>query len=104
MVSVPVLINRGGGAASRDPDIGETVAKALHEAGVDADVELIEGGDCSVRCEAAAKRGDALVIVGGGDGTIGAAASVLAGTKTKLGILPLGTLNHFARDLGIPTE
>jgi YegS/Rv2252/BmrU family lipid kinase len=104
MVSVPVLINRAGGAASRDPEIGETVAKALREAGVDAEVELIEGGDCSVRCRASAERGDEIVIVGGGDGTIGAAASVLAGTKTKLGILPLGTLNHFARDLGIPTE
>src|SRR3954451_15419919 len=104
MVSVPVLINRAGGAASRDPEIGETVAKALREAGVEAEVELIEGGDCSVRCRTSAERGDEIVIVGGGDGTIGAAASVLAGTKTKLGILPLGTLNHFARDLGIPTE
>ena len=42
--------------------------------------------------------------MGGGDGTISAAASALAGTKTLLGILPLGTLNHFARDLGIPAN
>jgi diacylglycerol kinase family enzyme len=42
--------------------------------------------------------------VGGGDGTISAAASAVVGTKTLLGILPLGTLNHFARDLGIPTD
>ena len=44
------------------------------------------------------------MIVGGGDGTISAAASAVVGTKTLLGILPLGTLNHFARDLGIPTD
>jgi YegS/Rv2252/BmrU family lipid kinase len=45
-----------------------------------------------------------MLIVGGGDGTISSAASVLAGTDTLLGILPLGTLNHFARDLGIPGD
>jgi diacylglycerol kinase family enzyme len=104
MSRVPVLINRGGGAASADPQIGEKAAEALKAAGIDAEVEMIAGGDCAVRCSAAAERGDALVIVGGGDGTISAAASALVGTRTLLGILPLGTLNHFARDLGVPTD
>jgi len=49
------------------------------------------------------KRPDVLV-VGGGDGTISAAAGALAGTDIALGVLPLGTLNHFARDLGLPGE
>src|SRR5205085_3333428 len=44
------------------------------------------------------------VVVGGGDGTIRTVAGVLAGTAVPLGILPLGTLNHFAKDLGIPAE
>jgi len=99
-----VLINPGGGAASRDADIGEHVGEAFRQAGLDAKVELIAGGDCAVRCKTLAKRGEKLVVVGGGDGTISAAASALVGTKTALGILPLGTLNHFARDLGIPTD
>ena len=42
------------------------------------------------------------LVVGGGDGTLSTAAAALAGTSTRLGVLPLGTLNHFARDLGIP--
>jgi len=101
---IVVLLNRGGGAVSADPEMGKKVAKALKDAGVTAKVELLEGADCPVRCKAVAQRGDKLVVVGGGDGTISAAASALVGSKTVLGILPLGTLNHFARDLGIPTE
>ena len=104
MGRVPVLINRSGGAASADPDIARTAEAALREAGLEVDVELLDGGECSVRCGALAERNERLVVVGGGDGTISAAASALVGTETLLGILSLGTLNHFARDLGIPTD
>jgi diacylglycerol kinase family enzyme len=103
-MSAVVLINHGGGAVAADPKIVDKVADALGSAGVAADIELVHGGDYEVRCRAIAERGDAYLIVGGGDGTISAAASALAGTETLLGILPLGTLNHFARDLGIPTD
>ena len=104
MARVPVLLNRDGGALAADPKLADRVADALKSAGVDAEVELLSGGDCAVRCLAVAERKDPLLIVGGGDGTISAAASALAGTDTLLGILPLGTLNHFARDLGLPTD
>jgi diacylglycerol kinase family enzyme len=104
MARVTVLLNRGGGTVAADPKIPGKVASALNDAGLSAEVELIGGGECAVRCRALAERGDELVVVGGGDGTISAAASALVGTETLLGILPLGTLNHFARDLGIPTK
>ena len=104
MARVTVLLNRGGGAVAADPQIADKAGKALGDAGVDADIELVSGGECAVRCRAAAERKDPLLIVGGGDGTISAAASALAGTDTLLGILPLGTLNHFARDLEIPAD
>ncbi len=42
------------------------------------------------------------IVAGGGDGSVSAVASVLAGTEKVLGVLPLGTLNHFAKDLKIP--
>ena len=103
-MAVSVLLNRGGGALSRDPALADRAEEALRKAGLDVEVQLLSGGDCAVRCRAVAERGDALLIVGGGDGTISAAASALVGTQTKLGLLPLGTLNHFARDLGIPAD
>ena len=46
-----------------------------------------------------------IIVAGGGDGTISAVASALVGhPRTRLGILPLGTLNHFARDVCIPAD
>jgi len=65
-----VLINRHGGAASRDPEIGAKVAAALKAAGIAAKVELIDGDQCEVRAKTVAERGDELLIVGGGDGTV----------------------------------
>jgi diacylglycerol kinase family enzyme len=104
MARVPVLLNRGGGAIAHDPSLAGQVEKSLRKAGLDVEVELLRGSDCAARCKVIAKRGDPLLVVGGGDGTISAAASAVVGTDTRLGILPLGTLNHFARDLKIPAE
>jgi len=42
------------------------------------------------------------IVAAGGDGTINAVASALAGADRAMGILPAGTLNHFAKDLGLP--
>jgi YegS/Rv2252/BmrU family lipid kinase len=104
MTRVTVLLNRDGGSLLSDPKIPDKTTEAFRAAGLDADVQLISPGDCTERCHAIVARGDTLLVVGGGDGTISAAVSALAGTNTLLGILPLGTLNHFARDLGIPSD
>jgi diacylglycerol kinase family enzyme len=44
------------------------------------------------------------VVAGGGDGTINSVASKIVGSDKTLGVLPLGTLNHFAKDMSIPLE
>jgi diacylglycerol kinase family enzyme len=44
------------------------------------------------------------IVAGGGDGTINTVAGEVAGTERVLGVLPLGTLNHFAKDLHLPLD
>jgi len=99
---IPVYINRSSGGVSRGKRETAEIRKAFAKAGLKVRAVSLDGGEVARRAQEAVDRGDPLLIVGGGDGTISAAAGVLAGTRTKLGILPLGTLNHFARDLGVP--
>jgi diacylglycerol kinase family enzyme len=71
----------------------------------DAEVEVVErGSDIAALAREAVADGLRLVVAGGGDGTLNAVASGLVGTRTVLGVLPVGTLNHFARDLKIPLD
>lgn len=51
-----------------------------------------------------AERGTPRILVSGGDGTITTAARALRGSATELALVPGGTLNHFAKDLGIPLD
>lgn len=62
------------------------------------------GAEIIATAKQAVADGVSLVIAGGGDGTQSAVASVLAGTEVVHGVLALGTLNHFARDLNIPVD
>lgn len=101
---VLVCVNRSSGAAARSEREAEEIRAALANAGIKGRVELLDGAAIAEQAKKAAEAGTELIVVGGGDGTISAAAGALAGTKTSLGILPLGTLNHFARDLGIPMK
>jgi diacylglycerol kinase family enzyme len=70
--------------------------------GVEADVRHVAGPDLLAAARDAARSDSDVVVMGGGDGTMSAGAGGLAGTGKAMGLLPLGTLNHFARDLGIP--
>ena len=100
---VDVIINATAGAGSGDGDAGRAVAEAFAACGVRARVSVARGGgEVTELARRALSNGARAVVAGGGDGTVGSVAGALAGTGRPLGVLPLGTLNHFAKDLRIP--
>jgi len=102
MSQVAVIINGGAGSGHDDSMAADLRAK-FSAAGLDAVITLAKGGEELIgAARAALDNGARLVVAGGGDGTINAVASVMAGSGVAFGVLPLGTLNHFAKDLGIP--
>jgi diacylglycerol kinase family enzyme len=103
MARVTVIVNRNGGTAAKMGDaLPKTLEQAFAAAGATADISLLDAKQIPNAIEVSAATGR--VIVAGGDGTAAGAAQILAGSDTELGLLPLGTLNHLARDLGLPTE
>lgn len=75
------------------------------EFGLQAHIVVTSSADkLSPLAARAANENDHRVVAGGGDGTVNAVAGVLVGSDTALGILPMGTLNHFAKDVGIPID
>lgn len=104
-MKVRVIVNRGGGTLKGEEDEEARIVAAFETAGVEADVRMTNSADIfEAMKEAAAAPGLDAVVAGGGDGTLSCAAGHLAGTGRAFGILPLGTLNHLARDTGIPAD
>jgi diacylglycerol kinase family enzyme len=101
---VIVLLNKLSGAA--EGLAGDALISAFGIHGTSAHVELAAPTELAAAAQDACRRiikGEFDgVVVAGGDGTIHTVANALAGSAIPLGIIPLGTLNHFARDLGIP--
>ncbi|MCR0983478.1 diacylglycerol/lipid kinase family protein [Roseomonas populi] len=101
--AVLVMNERAGTLAGR-PDLPALIEAALRRAGFDLTVIREHGEDIAARLEAAIATDAPIVLVGGGDGTIRGVAARLAGTDRVLGVIPLGTLNLLARDLGVPLD
>jgi diacylglycerol kinase family enzyme len=104
MSPITAIINGNAGALN-GPDSRSRLTGLLQDAFPGIRLEFCEqGSDIDRLAREALSSGSDMVIAGGGDGTINAVASHLVHSGRTLGVLPLGTLNHFARDLGIPLE
>jgi diacylglycerol kinase family enzyme len=110
-----VILNAQGGTVAR---MGHAAARfeiieAFADHGIAAETVLVRGKTivrtvrklaASYDAQLAAATAPPVIIAAGGDGTVNAVVQALASTGAPLGILPLGTLNHFARDLGLPFD
>src|SRR5688572_16754451 len=92
---IPAFVNSAAGNA-------DEVDRALLKAGFD--VRRVAPNELTRAVRAAVAEGATRVAAVGGDGTVSAAAAAIAGTEVELVVIPAGTLNHFARDHGIPTD
>jgi YegS/Rv2252/BmrU family lipid kinase len=100
---VAVIVNNAAGSRKIGGSAEELAAR-FKAAGVDAEVRLANPTEIVAEIRHSLISNPDLVVVGGGDGTLNCAAALLVGTETALGVLPLGTFNHFARDLQIPMD
>jgi diacylglycerol kinase family enzyme len=98
---ITVIVNARAGNGSGSDRLRQLFAAE----GLDVQVcEARDGDEIAKHAREALARNPRMIVAGGGDGTISAVAAIVAGTDVALGVLPLGTLNHFAKDLGIPTD
>jgi YegS/Rv2252/BmrU family lipid kinase len=103
-VKVEVIINSSSGTETRQ-DLQRQLDQMFSSGGAEATIHLAHSGDEVDEIAQRATTSDAqIVVAGGGDGTINSVASAIVGTDKTLGVLPLGTLNHFAKDMKIPLD
>jgi diacylglycerol kinase family enzyme len=102
--SVAVVLNASSGHGEA-VKVAARLQEIFQAAGREAQITLAQTGDqLRTAVQRAVEAGCATLVAGGGDGTINTAASAVLGREITLGVLPLGTLNHFAKDLGIPLD
>lgn len=93
---IPAIVNLASGSAEE--------ARRVLEEGEGFEVHAVQPDRIASTVRDVVERGAKRILVSGGDGTIATAAAQLLDTPAELAILPGGTLNHFARDLGVSTE
>jgi len=103
---IQAVINRraGGVMGQSMRSIERDLTSSFERAGHSMEVRTVDPKNIAAALDAAIASRPGAVVIGGGDGTIKCAAQRLAGSDIALAILPLGTLNRTARDLGIPLD
>ena len=100
---VTVIINAGSGDSDKDTDARRIEEYFAGRPGFTLR-RVPKGGDPAEEARQTVEERAGIVVAAGGDGTVSAVAGAVAGGGCRLGVLPLGTFNYFARGLGIPED
>jgi diacylglycerol kinase family enzyme len=103
VIDVAVVLNPGAGAGATDATQREIAELFARHGRVATLFPASERSPIGEQARAAVEAGCQLVVAAGGDGTANAVATAALPRALPLGVLPIGTLNHFARDLGMPS-
>ncbi len=99
---ITVILNPSSGSIRSKSPIDTELRQLFREAGHDVVIIPLAPGQSATDVAREASRNASIVVAAGGDGTVSRVTAGILGSQAALGILPLGTLNHFAKDLGIP--
>lgn len=103
MRKIVVILNATAGSV-KDKELTSRISKAFERNGAQARIEVASGKQIAPIAQAMRDEHYDVIVAAGGDGTVSTVASQIVAYDTVLGVLPMGTLNHFARDLGIPLD
>lgn len=99
---VRAVVNANAGGSIDHGALVKTLESACRSRGWDVKAEVVEASALGEALDRAMAERPGALVVGGGDGSIRGALSRVLGTETALGVLPMGTMNFVAKDLGIP--
>ena len=98
------VINKKSGSDENE-DLESMLQKAMQDASVTYEIYHIEGNNVEKHIKRKIKEfAPDIVVAAGGDGTVNLVASLIMGTKIRLGIIPLGSANGLASELAIPSK
>lgn len=99
-----VIVNADSGFGAQE-EVSRKLSDVFDASGLAVDISVARTGEeVGELARTAAQDKWSTIVAGGGDGTINTVASAIVDTDKVLGVLPLGTLNHFARDLKLPRD
>ena len=103
-MKIGIFLNNSAGSIKENDYPPSRLKEIFKSLNVEAEVIEVEGEITNDSIRILTYKGVEAIVAAGGDGTVSTVASALSGMQIPLGIIPLGTLNHFAKDMNIPLQ